>query len=156
MLPGRKVDETDLKIIKELRGNGRASYREVAEKVGVAPGTVQNRVKELEDRGIIKSYHATVDWEKLGYEITAIIALEVESRSIDKIVARLKKNSNVYGVYTIAGEFDLFVAVKFKSMQNLNSFVRKELVYPTIKKTTTFLVLTTEKEAREFLEPGNF
>lgn len=152
MLPGRKVDETDLKIIKELRKNGRASYREVAEKVGIAPGTVQNRVKELEDKEIIKSYHATVDWEKLGYEITAIIAMEVESRSIDKIVSKIKQNPNVYGVYTIAGEFDLFIAVKFKSMQNLNKFVRDELAYSEIDKTTTFLVLTTEKESREFLE----
>lgn len=149
---GKDIDETDMEIIKELRKKGRASYREIAEQIGVSPGTVQNRVEKLEEENVIKSYHAVVDWDKLDYGITSIIGAQVKSSALDKIVDKLRNNPHVYGIYTVTGEFDLFIAVKYKTMQDLNKFVRRELAKPDIEKTTTFIVLDTQKESREFLE----
>lgn len=145
-------DETDMKIIKELRKNGRASYREIADKIDVSPGTVQNRIEKLEEQDIIKGYHAVVDWEELDYEITSIIGLQVKSSALDRVVKKLDKNPNVFAVYTVTGEFDLFIAVKYKSMQELDNFVKKDLAQPEIEKTTTFIVLETNKEERKFLK----
>ncbi len=152
MVMSKTPDETDMKIIKELRENGRASYREIADKIEVSPGTVQNRIEKLEEEGIIKSYHAVVNWEELGFEITSIIGLQVDSSALDRIEKKLQDNPNVFAVYTVTGEFDLFIAVKYKSMQELDNFVKKDLAQPEIEKTTTFIVLETNKEEREFLK----
>ncbi len=152
MYPRKDIDEKDIAIIKELRENGRASYREVAEKLDVSPGTVRNRINELEERGVIKSYHAVVDWDKLGYNVTAIIGIEIKSRSLEQLIDKLKPNPEVYAVYATTGQYDLFVGIKCKSMQDLDNFIKNELAHPSIAKTTTFIVLDTEKEARTFLE----
>jgi len=152
MYPRKDIDEKDIAIIKKLRENGRASYREVAEKLDVSPGTVRNRINELEERGIIKSYHAVVDWAKLGYTVTAIVGIEIKSRSLDQLIEKLKPNPKVYAIYTTTGKHDLFTGIKCKSMQELDDFIKNELAHPSIAKTTTFIVLDTEKEARTFLE----
>ncbi len=152
MYPRKEIDEKDIEIIKELRQEGRASYREIAEKLDVSPGTVRNRINELEEEGIIKGYHAVVDWDKLGYEVAAIIGIEIKSRSLDQLTEKLKSIPNVYAVYTTTGQYDLFIGFKCKSMQELDEFVKNELAHPSIAKTTTFIILDEEKEARTFLE----
>ncbi len=152
MYPRKEVDDKDLAIIRELRENGRASYREIAEDIDVSPGTVRNRINELQEKGIIRGYHAVIDWDKLGYDVTAIIGIEVKSRSLDQIINKLKINPNIYAVYTTTGQYDLLTGIKCKSMQDLDHFIKNELAHPSVAKTTTFIVLDTEKEARTFLD----
>ena len=69
------MDETDVKILKQVLSDARLSYRKIAEEIGVSPPTVLTRMQRLENNRIIKSYSAVLDHEKLGYDLTAIIEL---------------------------------------------------------------------------------
>jgi DNA-binding Lrp family transcriptional regulator len=145
-------DELDLKIIKELRKDSRLSYREIARRLGVAVGTVQSRIKALEKDKVIQRYHAEVDYSKLGYGLAAVIALNVDLRKKDMLEKKLLRNRNVFGMYEVTGDFDIFVAVRFKSATELNEFIQKNLLEQAVKKSQTFIVLKTEKEAHTLLD----
>ena len=69
------IDEIDLKILEVLIRDARLSSRQVADKVGVSVGTALARIRRMEREGIIKGYSAIVDHEKLGYQLTAVIAV---------------------------------------------------------------------------------
>jgi len=145
-------DDLDLKIIKELRKDSRLSYREIARRLGVAVGTVRSRIKELEKKKIIQRYHAEVDYSKLGYGLAAVIALNVDLSKMNSFEKKLMKNRNVFGLYEVTGDFDVFLAVRFRNATELNAFIKTNLTDPAIKKSTTFLVLRTEKEAHTILD----
>ncbi len=145
------IDELDLQILKELKKDARLSYRKIAEKLKVATGTIQARITRLENVGIIQAYHATIDYTKLGYSVTAMIAATVKRKNIDNFLLKLSKHPNVFGVFSVTGEYDMFISVKFKDMEELNKFIISELSEEFIDKTVTFLVLRTHKEAHTFL-----
>ncbi|KUJ99636.1 MAG: Transcription regulator, Lrp/AsnC family, partial [Thermococcales archaeon 44_46] len=79
------VDELDRKIISILQEDARLSYREIAKKVGVAVGTVYNRIKRLEEEGIIRGFVPKLDYAKLGYDLTAIIGVKAQGKRIIEI-----------------------------------------------------------------------
>jgi len=66
------IDEVSLKVLEEFVRDSRQSIREVARKLGVSSGTVASRLKEMEAQGIIKGYTTLLDYEKLGYVLTAV------------------------------------------------------------------------------------
>ena len=77
----RLIDETDRKIIRVLQEDGRASLRKISEIVGVALGTVSNRVNRLEDSGIITGYSVRLNPEKIGWNLNVVIGLRIQTVS---------------------------------------------------------------------------
>ena len=71
------IDETDKAILNEFINDSRLSYREIAKRLNIAVGTVLSRTKKLENEGVIKSYSAILDYEKLEFDITAISEITV-------------------------------------------------------------------------------
>ena len=104
-----KIDDLDLKILRELRKDARKSYREIADKLKVAEGTVYNRVSKLQDSGVLKGFMADIDFGKLGYDLIAIIGLIVEGGALSRMEERFAKEPNVSAVYDITGEYDALV-----------------------------------------------
>ena len=145
-------DELDIKIIKELRKDSRLSYREIARRLDVAVGTAQSRIRALEKKKIIQRYHVEIDYSKLGYGLAAVIALNVNLKKMAGLEKKLLRSRNVFGMYKVTGDFDLFIAVRFRNAGELNEFIQKNLMIPAIKKSTTFLVLKTDKEAHTILD----
>ena len=64
-----KIDDLDLKILRELRKDARKSYRGIADKLKVAEGTVYNRVSKLQDSGVLKGFMADIDFGNFGYDL---------------------------------------------------------------------------------------
>lgn len=145
------VDDLDLKILKELKKDARQSYRKIASKLSVATGTIQNRIQKLENEGVIRNYHVCINYSKLGYNIAAIIAICIKRADLSKILSKLTAHPNVFGAFSVAGEYDFFISTRFKSMDKLNEFIVKELSDEVIEKSVTFLVLKTHKETHTFL-----
>ena len=143
-----EIDELDMQILKLLRKDARLSLRKVASKLNVATGTVQSRLQRLEKDGVIRSYHAHIDATKLGYNISALIGIGIKKTEIDNFLEKLKKHKNVIGAYDVAGEFDSFLIVRFKTMDELDDFIRNALPSPPVERTTTFVVLGTVKEGQ--------
>lgn len=142
-----KIDEVDLNILRELQEDARKSLKEIAEKVGVAEGTVYNRINKLKNLGIIKKFIPVLDYPMLGYDITAIIGITAEGGQIIEIEEEIAKEKNVTAVYDVTGEFDIIVVAKFESREKLNEFVKRLLSMKSVKKTYTMLVLNVVKES---------
>ncbi len=140
------MDDTDLKIIKRLLSDARMSYRKIADAIGVSPPTVLARVEKLEQNGIIKSYSALLDHEKLGYDLTAVIEITAAKGKIVDIERQIARFPNVCAVYDTTGLTDMMVIAKFRNRRELSNFVKKDLSLPFVERTNTHLVLLTIKE----------
>ncbi len=141
-----KVDDLDLKIIRELQKDARQSYRDIAERLKVAEGTVYNRVNKLLESKVIKRFIPDIDFSKLGYDLVAIIGLMVEGGHLPKIEEEISLEKNVSAVYDVTGDYDALIVVKFKDRGALNEFVKKVLSMPNVKRTYTMVVLNVMKE----------
>ncbi len=146
------LDDTDVKILKRLLHDARRSYRKVAEEIGVSPPTVLARVEKLEKEGIIKSYSAILDHEKLGYDLTAIIDITATKGKIVDLEKQIAKFPNVCAVYDTTGLTDMTIIAKFKGRAELSSFVKKDLSLPYVERTNTHVVLVTVKEDFRFVD----
>ena len=141
-----KADIIDLKILKILEEDSKTNYREIANKIGVAVGTVHNRITNLRDNGIIKKFTIDIDTQKIGYEITAIILLQIQGEAIQDIESELARNPNVYGIYDTTGDWDSILTVKFKRMAELNEFLKGLNKKIHVKRTSTSVCLNVIKE----------
>ncbi|MDK2795083.1 MAG: hypothetical protein PWQ22_741 [Archaeoglobaceae archaeon] len=142
-----KIDEIDLNILRELQVDARKSLKEIAEKVGVAEGTVYNRINKMKSMGIIKKFIPVLDYSLLGYDITAIIGVSAEGGQLVEIEKEIAKEKNVTAVYDVTGEYDILIVAKFENRDKLNEFVKRLLGMKSVKKTYTMLVLNVVKEA---------
>jgi len=142
-----KIDEIDLSILKELQNDARKSLKEIAEKVGVAEGTVYNRINKMKSLGIIKKFIPVLDYSLLGYDITAIIGVSAEGGQLVEIEKEIAKEKSVTAVYDVTGEYDILIVAKFENRDKLNEFVKRLLGMKSVKKTYTMLVLNVVKEA---------
>lgn len=140
------IDETDQKIISEYLKDSRISYREVAKRLRIAVGTVLTRTKKLENEGIIKSYSAILNYDKLGYDIIAISDITVSKGKLTEVENAIAKLSPTCAVYDVTGENDVIVISKFKSREEMSDFTKKLLSMSNVERTNSKLVLNTVKE----------
>lgn len=141
-----KVDDLDLKIVKEFQKDGRASFRDIAERIGVSEGTVYNRYNKLAKAKIIRGFVPDIDYSLLGYDITVLIGLITEGGKLPDIERRITQSPNVNAVYDITGDYDAIIVAQFKNREDLNEFVKNLLSMEGVKRTNTMLVLNTMKE----------
>jgi len=140
------IDDLDRKIMRELLSNSRLSYRQIARIIKVSPATVLTRIKRLESNRMVKYYTAILDHEMLGYDLSAIIELNISKGKLIEVEEEIAKSMNVLGVYDITGTSDAIVLAKFKTRKELNSFVKKVLNMPFVERTNTRVILNTIKE----------
>ena len=140
------MDELDRKILALLQRNARLSYREIARELRVAVGTVYNRVKRMEEAGVIRGYAPVLDYEKLGFGLTAIIGVKAQGRRIVEIEREIARSDRVMMVYDTTGEYDIFVVAKFRDRGDMNSFVKWVLSLEGVEKTNTSVAMQVVKE----------
>ena len=140
------MDETDLKILKQILSDARSSYRKIGEEIGVSPPTVLSRVQKLEKNRIIRSYSAVLDHEKLGYDLTAIIEVTAVKGKTNEVEEHISIFPNVCAVYYITGLTDMTIIAKFRNRKDLSDFIKKDLALPYIERTNSHVVLVTVKE----------
>ena len=143
---GNSLDELDVKILSLLGEDARMSCREVAEKLGVASGTVYNRVRRMTEDGVIKGYIPLLDYAKLGYGLAALVMIQVEGQHLVEVENVLSKSPEVMAVYDVTGEFDVAVLARFKSQASMNKFIKDTLKISYIRRTVTNIILNAVKE----------
>jgi len=141
-----KLDALDIKILVELQEDARKSLREIAEKLGVAEGTVYNRINKLRRMGILEKFIPIIDYSKLGFDLTAIIGITAEGGHLVEVEELLAKEPNVTAVYDVTGDFDVITVARFRSRSELNSFIKRIASLEHVKRTYTMLVLNVVKE----------
>lgn len=140
------LDGTDKKILENLLADARLSARQIGLKLGLSTVTVISRMKRLEKEKIIREYSATIDHEKLGYAITAIIEVIAKKSKIMDIESELSRIENVCGVYDVTGNTDTMIIAKFRDRNELSGFVKKLSTMSNVENTITHIVLNTTKE----------
>ncbi|MHA1229315.1 MAG: Lrp/AsnC family transcriptional regulator [Candidatus Helarchaeota archaeon] len=141
-----KVDEIDLKILKILEKDSKTNYRYIAQTIGIAIGTVSNRINNLRSKRIIKKFTIDIDTRKIGYEITAIILLQIKGKAIEDVEIELVNNKNVYAIYDTTGDWDSIIAVKFCCIDDLNKFLKWINKFDSVIRTSTCVCLNVIKE----------
>jgi DNA-binding Lrp family transcriptional regulator len=142
----KKVDDVDLRIINLLQENSRLSYNKIASKLGISVGTAYNRVKNLENEGVLKGYTVILDMVKLGYSLTAIILIQTEGGHLTDVQNEIAKTANAIAVYEITGDYAIVVISKFQDRSSLSAFIKNLLAMPHVKRTVTNVSLDITKE----------
>src|SRR5690348_11706304 len=98
------IDYLDVKILRHLLTKGRSPFRHIAAEINVSTTTVTSRVTKLERDHVLKGYGAMVDFEKLGYELTAITEILVSKGKLLEMEREISKLPGVCAVYDVTGE----------------------------------------------------
>ncbi|NHJ32715.1 MAG: Lrp/AsnC family transcriptional regulator [Asgard group archaeon] len=140
------MDDIDRKIIRLLQEDSRKSFNKIADNLGIAVGTAYNRVKNMEDSGILKGYTIMLDSAKLGYNLTALILIQAEGRYLPEVEKDLAKIDEIISIYDVTGDYDIAVIARFKDRSSLNNFIKSTLKMAHVTKTVTNVVLNVVKE----------
>ncbi|WP_254272929.1 HTH-type transcriptional regulator Lrp [Haloarcula marina] len=143
-------ENLDRKLVNALLGDGRASLRSLGEDLDVSVTTVSNHLSALEDDGIINGYTPKVDYDALGYDVTAIIQLKVEGSSLPDVTEDLKQHKQMMSVYEVTGDYDIIAVGKFTDTDGMNAQIKQLLTDPEIKESNTSVVLNTASEHEQF------
>ena len=114
-----KLDKIDKKIIEILSEDGRISYVDLAEKVGLSRVAVKDRIQSLMDKGIIEKFTIVVNSEKAGKQISAFFEVEVEPIRPQQVAQNLAANPNVASIYQMTGPSTLHMHVLVEDMKML-------------------------------------
>jgi DNA-binding Lrp family transcriptional regulator len=143
-------ENLDRKLVNALLDDGRASLRSLAEDLDVSVTTVSNHLSDLEDQGIIQGYTPKVDYDSLGYDVTAILQLKVEGNALKEVVDNLQEHRQMLSVYETTGNHDIVAVGKFVDTDDMNDEIKSLLTHPDIKESNTSVVLNTAKEHDQF------
>jgi DNA-binding Lrp family transcriptional regulator len=141
-----EVDELDLKILDVIKNDAKLSIREIAKILNKSPSTVLSRIKKLERIGVIKGYATLIDYSKLNYQVTAITLLQVEGPYIEEVEKLLASEPNVRAVYDVTGEYDVIVISLFKTVSELDNFIKRLLKVPHIRRSITSIAFRVIKD----------
>lgn len=145
------IDMIDERILAELQANGRLTMKALAERVGLSSPAMIERVRRLEDRGVIAGYRAIVAPEALGRPLTALIAAEVERQHFDRFLQRVRDDPAVAECHRTTGEATFLVKVNVPGTAELETLVDE--LGATGARCTTSLVLSSPVVWREVTPP---
>ena len=141
------MDTTDRKIVQSLIKDARRPLAQIAEEIGLATSTVHQRVKRLEESGVIEGSRAILNWTALGYPVLAILSAEVGGGSLADAAEAFKAIEGVQSCWAITGEFDLMLVVRARSSAHLGEIIEQLRSHASIRTRTT-IVLNTFFEGR--------
>ncbi len=143
---GIRLDDLDIRILRELLSNSKRSYHKLASILDVSPTTVLKRIRMLESSGLIRCYSAILDHKMLGYNITAIIEISAKNGKIVEMEESLADDRSICAIYDTTGLYDAIIIAKFKSIEELDRFIKGLNKVDGIDKTNTHIALNIVKE----------
>ena len=120
------IQDIDIKIIKELQEDGRASIRQLAKRLGMHSSTVSKKINKLLDSGAIK-IRALPNLNKLGYRAQALLVVDVDLFKLEEVIKALYEKFNVNMIITVFGHSNLLIAVHYFNWDDLLNFISAEL-----------------------------
>ena len=140
-----KLDKLDKQLILKLQDNGRLSYMELAKTLGVAEGTIRNRLKKLLGQDIIR-VTAVPELGKFGYNFIGIVGMQVRLSDLRTVAEQLSKEPNVCYLANVTGRFELIAIVLAKSPVDFSHFMEDTISnMPSVLRTETFVTLNVYK-----------
>ncbi len=147
------------KLLDLLRKNGRETPENLSKILGVSIDTINEEIKQLEEKGIIRAYQVVVNEEKLDESlVTTVIEVKVTPESeggFDRIAQRISRFSEVESLFLMSGTFDLLVFIKGRTMHEAAKFVSEKLATMAgVTSTATHFMMKTYKLNGIEMQPG--
>lgn len=145
-----QLDETDIKILNHLQENGRAQRNTIAEIVHLSVPSVSERMRKLEEKGLISNYNAVLDAKKFNFDITAFIFVEVDgSERYPYFVDQVTNHPEVLECHSITGDGSHILKLRTKNTESLEKFLSLIQTWDGVTRTRSNIVLSTFKETRK-------
>ena len=135
------MDSTDLQLLALLRNDARATVATLAHKLGVSRGTVTNRVKRLEDAGVITGYTVRLRPDSVPHQITAWMSIAVEGNQTREVIAHLLGEPGVAALHDTNGRWDLLAALRAGNLNELAAVLERVRLIKGIGNTETSIHL---------------
>lgn len=144
-----RIDEIDVKILELLQENGRMKRNAISEVVGLSVPSVSERMRKLEERGVITGYHAVVEPKRMHFDITAFVRVTVDGSShYPAFVEETSQMAEVLEVHSVTGEGSHIIKIRTRNTTSLERLLSKVQALPGVHGTSTSIVLSTFKETR--------
>ncbi|MEZ3162484.1 HTH-type transcriptional regulator Lrp [Halorubrum sp. RMP-47] len=143
-------ENLDAKLINSLLSNGRASLRSLGDELDVSVTTVSNHLRDLEEEGVIRGYTPVVDYDKIGYDVTAVLQLKVEGSALPDVTEKLRQEKQMVSVYEVTGDYDVIAIGKFTDTDGMNDQIKSILTDSDIRESNTSVVLNAVTENEQF------
>jgi DNA-binding Lrp family transcriptional regulator len=133
-------------LLAILRRNARQSVADIARELGLARATVQERIRRLEESGVIEGYTVRFGPGYSRSRVTAHSLVRIDPRKADSLYAKLKKMPAVGGIYAISGEFDVLVVLQADTTTELDDALDSLGRHDGVERTQTSIVLSVKFE----------
>ncbi len=144
----RIVERLDRRLVDLLTAEGRTSFTDLGKATGLSTSAVHQRVRRLEERGVITGYHAAVDWEAVGLPLTALISVTpLDPAAPDDVPERLTDISEIEACHSVAGEESYVLKVRVSTPGALEDLLARIRTAANVSTRTT-VVLSTPWEGR--------
>ncbi|WP_141501713.1 Lrp/AsnC family transcriptional regulator [Paenibacillus luteus] len=124
-----ELDNIDFQILRLLTENSRIQWKDLGEQIHMTGQAVGNRIKKLEDSGVIKAYSLIVDEMKVGLSYTAFILIYMKTSNHNSFIQFINEQNEVVEAHRISGEGCYHLKVKINSQEKLNLFLNEILAY---------------------------
>lgn len=154
---GSIPDEIDLKILDILQKEGRTRRNDLAEAVGLSLPAGSERLRKLEEQKFITGYHATLDYKRLGNDITAFIVVSVvSSKYYGQFIEHAQAQDEIMECHAITGDGTHLLKVRTCNTSSLERLLGRIQAWPGVQHTQTNLVLSSAKESTriKFFQPS--
>lgn len=147
-----KLDPIDRQILEKLQANAKITNSQLAQEIGLSPAPTLERVRKLENAGLIKSYHAQVDTEKLGLGVGIFILISLSSHKKNQIksfVDKINKIPEVVECHHITGSGDFLLKVLTHNISSYQELILEKLVdIEEIGNMQSMVILSTYKDSK--------
>lgn len=142
-----RFDSIDRQILAILRERGRASHAMIAKRVGLSAPAVGERIRKLEQGGVIRGYRADLDPERLGLAICAFVAISPQPRKpAGALVEHLLELREIEELHAVAGTYSYVAKVRVRNPEALDRFLDRLFMMEGVERTETTMVLRTPAE----------
>lgn len=124
-----KIDELNWKILSSLQKNSRESFSSIGRKIGLTSPAVAERVKKMEDTGVLEGYIARVSHNKLGYQLKAMITMKAFMGKLKPFLDRVARLDEVVNCYRITGNENIIMEVVLRDQFHLEQFIDMLIQY---------------------------
>jgi Lrp/AsnC family leucine-responsive transcriptional regulator len=141
-----QLDDIDRRILAELQEDCKAPLAQVGRRVGLSAPSVMERIRKLEEAGIIRGYHAVLDSRKIGLDVTAFIGVSMASNGIDRLEQVLVEIDEVLECHHVTGAYTVLLKVRTQNTQALERLISRVRLVDGVLRTETLVVLSTQLE----------
>lgn len=143
-----KIDTIDAQILDLIQTQGRIKRSDVAEHVGLSVPAASERMRKLEERGVVTGYHARLAAKRVGFDVTAFVrVLSTGSEHYDEFIAGVTAMPEVLELHSITGEGSHMVKIRVRNTGALEGLLARLQALPGVRGTQTSIVLSTLKES---------